>query len=213
MSGSTCGLSRPDALGSVSGNNISLQLLCHSKPHRPHKLTGSTPIFSHRRHGPVAMTSAREATMSNIAVQMRHSSRTVLDSYKRTTLVMCMPMYGCGPPCVWTTLDLCDGTAQRMSPHPCCRGTRTCPWSAAHSPNALSLRTSGRGRSCSALHPEPNHKAMVHSLTRIGPNGRDANSLASINSVHLRSAALAHSNASSERDSTAGSGAAHCQST
>ena len=62
----------------VSGRQfLDSSLLCHSQPHRPHKVTGSTHIFSHNRHGPVATTSAPEATMSNIAVQMRHSSTTV----------------------------------------------------------------------------------------------------------------------------------------
>ena len=67
MSGSTCGLSRSDTLGRVSGD---------------------TPMFLHKRHGPVAKTSATEATMSNIAAQMRHSSTTMLGSFKRTSLVM-----------------------------------------------------------------------------------------------------------------------------
>ena len=71
MPGSTCGLGRSDTMGSVSGDTFSQQLLCNWQPLRLHKLTGSTPIFSNKRHDPVATTSAPEATMSNIAVQMQ----------------------------------------------------------------------------------------------------------------------------------------------
>ena len=184
MSGSTCSLSRSDAIGSVSGDNLSQHVLCLSQPHPPHKLTGSTLIFSHKRHGPVAMTSAPEATTSNIAVQMRHSSTTMLASFQRTSRVTWVPTCGC-PPCVWTSLGLCHGTAQRMSPHPCRRGTRTCPWSTAHPSKCTKFTYKRLGRSCSALHPEPNNKAMLHSLTRKGSNGRGA---------------LAHNNAVLERD-------------
>ena len=56
-----------------------------------------------------------------------------------TILVMWMPTSECG-----TTLGVRDGSASRISPHPCRRGTRPCPCSAAHSSNAPRLRTSGR---------------------------------------------------------------------
>ena len=101
MYGGTCGLSRSDTLGSVSGDNLS-QLLCHSQAHRPHKLTGSTPIFSLQQHGPVAITLAQEATTSNIAVQMRHSS---------TTRQLQAHESGHVGANVWTSLGLRDGMA------------------------------------------------------------------------------------------------------
>ena len=103
-----------------------------------------------------------------------------------------------------------ERTAWRISPHPCRRGARTCPCSAAYSSNGPISRTSGRGDHAGLCTQDPTTKPP-HSLTRTSPNGRDANSLASINSVHMRSAALAHNSAAPERDSTAGSDAAHCQ--
>ena len=122
--------------------------------------------------------------MSNIAPQMRHRSTTVLGTFKRTNVWVYHRVFGQ----VLIFVMERRGEYRRtlaVEAHVLARGPlRFRP-----------LHQFRTGRSCSALHPGPNNKAMLHPLTRTGPIGRDANSLASTKSV-LISASLCRASGS-----------------